>query len=133
MKPKQVKKGPSERTRNLRHGPLLDKESAADPQTDGKSRVNAQVAALALRTASASGISKPKVKTLSSKQRKRREQMLIKGSTFSEKLSKKAMDTELSQKNVKQRAQDWEQVNEKAIAELLETDEREAKKTRVEG
>lgn len=59
--------------------------------------------------------------------------MLIKGSTFSEKLSKKAMDTELSQKNVKQRAQDWEQVNEKAIAELLETDEREAKKTRVEG
>lgn len=129
MKVKQAKKEPSERTRNFRNGPVLERQTAAEPEVDGKERIRAQVAAVTLRSA---GVTKSiKNKKLTSKQRKRREQMLEKGSMFNEKLSKKALDTELSQRNVKQRAQDWEQVNEKAMTELLETDAREAKTTRV--
>lgn len=132
MKPKQVKKEPSERTRNLRHGPAMEKQAAVEAEADGKTRVNAQVAALALRSAAGSGISKGKSKKLTSKQRKRREQMIEKGSAFTDKLVKKAVETDMSQKNVKQRALDWEQVNGKAMAELFEADEREAKISRVE-
>lgn len=133
MKPKQIKKGPSERTRNLRHGPVMEKQSTTDQEADGKSRVNAQVAALALRSATQSGVAKPRGKNLTSKQKKRREQMMEKGSAFTEKLSQKAIEYEQSQKNVKQRASDWEQINEKAMAELLEADERVAKNAHVAG
>lgn len=129
MKPKaKAKKESSERKRNYRNGPLPERETAAEPEVDGKSRIRAELAAVTLRAASNGGIAKAsKSKKLTSKQRKRREQMMEKGSMFTEKLSKKALDTEMSQKNVKQRAQDWDQVNEKAITELLETDARVAK------
>lgn len=132
MKPKQTRKEPSERTRNLRHGAATEKQAAVDADADGKTRVNAQVAALALRSAAGSGIAKAKSKKLTSKQRKRREQMIEKGSAFTDKLVKKAVETDMSQKNVKQRALDWEQVNDKAMAELFEVDEREARVSRIE-
>lgn len=107
----------------------MDKQAAGEAAEDGKARVNAQVAALALRSAAQSGVSKGsnKGKKLTSKQKKRRDQMMEKGSAFTEKLSQKALETELSQKNVKQRASDWDQINEKAMAELYDADERVAK------
>lgn len=107
----------------------MDKQAAEDHEGDGKARVNAQVAALALRSATQAGVAKGgnKGKKLTTKQKKRREQMMEKGSAFTEKLSQKALETEMSQKNVKQRASDWDQINEKAMAELYDADERVAK------
>lgn len=126
MKPKQVKKEPSERTRNLRHGRVPERQTPLDTETDGRTRVNAEIASIALRTAAASGVHKQQ-KPLTSKQRRRRQEMMEKGSAFTEKIEKKAADTEKSQGNVKARAVEWDQVNAKAMAELYAADERVAK------
>lgn len=151
MKPKQTKREPSERTRNLRHGPVQERlattttTAANDHEVDGRTRVNEQVASLALRSAAASkgaaagaggGISKSasstgRGKKLTSKQRKRREQMMERGSAFTEKIERKASETEASQRNVKARALEWDRINERAMAELYAADEREARLSRV--
>ena len=126
MRPKHntKKKEPSERTRNLRNG-VIQRESAVDAEADGKARVNAQIAAIAQRTSG--GISKSKPKKLTTKQRKRREQMMEKASAFSEKIEKKTDEYNKSQENIKERAKDWDQVNEHVMNELFESDERIAK------
>ncbi|CCG84794.1 protein of unknown function [Taphrina deformans PYCC 5710] len=135
MKPKQGRKEPSERTRNLRHGTVPTRESVGEGSADGKTRVNEQVASLALRSAPAAGVSKDRAgagKRLTTKQRRRRDQMMERASAFTEKIEQKAIETDRSQKNVKSRAMEWDQINEKAMAELYAADERVAKVLRVE-
>lgn len=107
----------------------MERQTAVDADADGKARVNAQIAALTQRSAS-SVTKSTKQKHLTAKQRKRREEMIQKGSAFSEKIEKKAIDTAKSQENVKTRARDWAQVNTSVLTELMEADEREAKLVR---
>lgn len=130
QKAKNARKEPSERTRNLRHGQPDSKTKIIgnNESTDGKSRVNAQIAALAQRS---SGVSKmTKQKTMSSKQRRRRDQMLEKAFAFNDKIEKKSTEYLRSQESIKERAKDWDQVNESAISALIKDDERIAELSR---
>ena len=105
MQPKQqkTKKVPSERTRNNRNPQKEVKETTLHPEVDAKTRVNTEIAALALR--SASGVVKsPSNKKLSSKQKRRKEQMMEKADAFNNKIEKKADRYQKSQENIKKRA-----------------------------
>jgi hypothetical protein len=129
MRPKaKVRREPSERTRNLRHGTVqtATEEPSHGPEESAKARVTKAVSDLALRTASASGqqqragVHKRGTK-LSAKQQRRKQQQRERGIAFEAKVDVKADAYKRSQESIKQRASGWEEINDRAEEEKTET------------
>ena len=129
-KPKQTKQV-SERKRDFRNGPVRERETAAtthdsdggDDDVSGRTKKERQVAAAALRQRVASSGKVGKRGKHSTKQKKRKEEMLARGEAFTDRIAKKATDTATSQKHMKRRNADWDAVNENAFDVLMQADE----------
>ena len=131
-KPKQAKQ-PSERKRDFRNGPVRERETATttgDSDDGGDSsglnsrtKKERQVAAAALRQRVDVNGKVGKRGKHSTKQKKRKEEMVARGEAFNDRVSKKATDTATSQRHIKRRNADWEAVNENAFDVLMQADE----------
>ncbi|BFZ55271.1 hypothetical protein PYCC9005_002311 [Savitreella phatthalungensis] len=121
----------NERKRNFRNGPARDKQSntrdydvEGDGSGSGRSRTERAVAVAALRQSASAGVvfggGVGKRGNHSAKQKKRKQEMLARAEQFTDKIAKKTVEYNMSQKNLKQRRQDWNTVNENAFNVLVE-------------